>query len=283
MGRAVHRVVTKRDGVGRHSDAGPERPRGARRHRAAGPAPPGRPRGVGRHRQLDAGLPPGPGDHQRRADVPLRTGTTRALPPRARPVRDLAAADRRPARQPLLHDLDAADTAPPAGHHREAPARRPRLELAARHDDPRHADLGRRTVRRLHDSPPPVGEVPLPVRRQRDHAGHGDDAEHVRPRLRRRRRVRAQRADPVRHHLPPRARDHREHGAHRARRPRVRAGRTSGALERPARLPEHRHAAGGGSRPGRARRVLLRARSLHGRCPPDARRSRLRSPSKTSR
>ncbi len=59
-----------------------------------------------------------------------------------------------------------------------------------------------------------VGEVPLPLRGQRDHAGHVDDPDPVRPRLRRRRRVRAQRPDAGRHHLPARARDDGEHGAH---------------------------------------------------------------------
>ena len=87
-------------------------------------------------------------------------------------------------------------------------------------------------------SPPPFGEVPIPVRGKRRHARHVHDANAVRPRVGCRHRVRAQCTDTVRHHLPPRARDHREHGAHRARRAHVRTGLTPGTMGRTTRLPQ---------------------------------------------
>ena len=111
---------------------------------------------------------------------------------------------------------------------------------------------------------------------KRDHSRHVHDAEPVRPRFRCRRRVRAQCADTIRHHLPPRARDDRQYGAHRPRGPRVRAGFGPGAVGRISRLPERRDAATAGTRPGGACRVLLRARAVHGRRSPDAGHCRFR-------
>ena len=185
-----------------------------------------------------------PGRHPRRQDLPVRAGRARLVPVRARPVRHAVAAGRRPAGEPLLHHLHAADPPPPAGHHGQAPARRPRLELAARHDGARAAHRRRGPLRRLHACPAPGAEVPVPLGRERHHPRHVDDADPLRPRLRRRRAVRAQRPHAVRHHLPSRARDDGGRAARPAGRPGVRAGRSPRELGRAARAAERRDAAG---------------------------------------
>ena len=86
----------REDGVGRHSDDGPERPVGARRHRPCFRGYSVHRRRLGRDRQLDAGLPAGPRHHPRRQDLPLLR-PNRAVPLQARPVRHAGPADRRAA------------------------------------------------------------------------------------------------------------------------------------------------------------------------------------------
>ena len=205
-------------------------------------------------------------------DLPLRARATRAVPPRAGAVRHAAAADRRPLRQPVLHDLLTADAPAPARDHGQAPARRPGVELAARQMVPGKRisaegpfgvfSIARRPAAKYLFLSGGSGITPvMSMTRTLYDLGLG-----------RRHRVRAQCTHAVRHHLPPRARDDRGHGAHHPCRPRVRAGRAPGAVGRAARLPQPARCCSWWQ-PDLAERdrVLLLARRLHGRRPPHAR------------
>ena len=153
-------------------------------HSAAAAGSPVEPHRVGGDRQLDAGLPPGPRRHARRQDLPLRARATRAVPPRAGAIHHAAAADRRPLRQPVLHDLLTADAPAPARDHGEAPARRPGVELAARRDGAREAHLGGGSLRRVLDRPQACRRSTSSSPGERDHPRHVHDAHPVRPRAR---------------------------------------------------------------------------------------------------